>query len=91
MASVRATNPAAESEASLVSRPVRIAAAWSWRWIVIVLAAIPVAWLLDKTSIIVIPLAVALLITALLVPLTNFLRNRLRLSLIHISEPTRPY
>lgn len=78
MASVRATNPAAESEASLVSRPVRIAAAWSWRWIVIVLAAIPVAWLLDKTSIIVIPLAVALLITALLVPLTNFLRNRLR-------------
>lgn len=76
MASMRASHPARETEADLVSRPVRIAAAWSWRWIVIVLGAIPIFWLLDKTSIIVIPLAVALLITALLVPLTNFLRNR---------------
>ncbi|MFD2674272.1 AI-2E family transporter [Gulosibacter bifidus] len=76
MASTQSSPARHETEADLVSRPVRIAAAWSWRWIVIVIGALPIIWLLSHTSIIVIPLAVALLITALLVPLTNFLRNR---------------
>jgi predicted PurR-regulated permease PerM len=56
---------------------VRIAAAWSWRWIIIVVGCIPIFWLLAKTTFIVVPLVVALLFTALLVPLTNYLRFRL--------------
>ncbi|WP_087007697.1 AI-2E family transporter [Gulosibacter sp. 10] len=66
-----------EPEASFVSRPVRIAAAWSWRWLVIVLGAIPVIWLIGKAAIIIVPLLVALLFTALLVPLTNKLTRDL--------------
>lgn len=75
--STRAPRPetwaATETEAQLVSRPFRIAAAWSWRWVVIVLAAVPVIWVIGKAAIIVVPLLVALLFTALLVPLTNSL------------------
>lgn len=56
----------------------RIAAAWSWRTIVIILAVIPVIWLIGKAGIIVVPLLVAMLFTALLVPLTNTLTLRYR-------------
>lgn len=65
-----------DTDAQFVSKPVRIAAAWSWRWIAIVLGAIPLVWLLGQASIIVVPLLVAVLITALLVPLTNTLTRR---------------
>ncbi|KAB1643256.1 AI-2E family transporter [Gulosibacter chungangensis] len=64
-----------ETEADLVSRPIRVAAAWGWRVIVIVLAAIPVIWVIGKAAIVVVPLLVALLFTALLVPLTNMLHR----------------
>ncbi|MDJ1370811.1 AI-2E family transporter [Gulosibacter molinativorax] len=67
--------PERETEADFVSRPVRIAAAWSWRGIVIVLAVLPIIWLIGKAAIIVVPLLIALLLTALLVPLTNKLTN----------------
>lgn len=78
--STRAPHPgqAEERDGDLVTRPVRIAAAWAWRWIIIVLACIPIFWLLAKTTFIAVPLVVALLLTALLVPLTNYLRNQLR-------------
>jgi predicted PurR-regulated permease PerM len=78
--STRAEHPrqAEEREGDLVTRPVRIAAAWAWRWIIIVLACVPIFWLLAKTTFIVVPLVVGVLLTALLVPLTNYLRNQLR-------------
>lgn len=56
-----------------VSLPMRLAAAWSWRFL-IVLAAIGVAyWLLSKISVILLPALIALLITALISPFSNFL------------------
>ena len=61
-----------------VTKPVRIAAAWAWRLILIVLAAIPIIWLLAKGSIVVIPLLVAILLTALITPIANYFRDRLR-------------
>ena len=58
-----------------VAPPMRLAAAWSWRSIV-VLAGIGVAlWLLSKISMIVLPALIALLISALLSPLVAFLRR----------------
>lgn len=56
-----------------VSLPMRLAAAWSWRAL-IVLAAIGVGyWLLSKLSVILLPALLALLITALLSPISSFL------------------
>lgn len=72
------SRPGGEREGDLVTRPIRIAAAWGWRGIVIVLAAIPVIWLIGKASIVVVPLLVGLLLTALLVPLTNMLTREYR-------------
>lgn len=60
---------------SLVPRPLRIAAAWGWR-LLIVAAVIGLLWWLGGTlSEIVIPLAAALLLTAALMPVNNFLRR----------------
>ncbi len=70
--------PQREIEADLVSRPIRVAGAWSWRVIVIVLAAIPIGWVIAKAAIVVVPLLVALLFTALLVPFTNTLTRNHR-------------
>lgn len=58
-----------------VAPPMRLAAAWSWRSIV-VLAGIGVAlWLLSKVSMVVLPALIALLISALLSPLVGLLRR----------------
>lgn len=70
--------PERETEADLVSRPIRVAGAWSWRVIVIVLALIPIGWVISKAAIIVVPLLVAMLFTALLVPFTNTLTRQYR-------------
>lgn len=77
--STRATRPAAAAplpESALVTPSIRIAAAWSWRVIVVIVALIPIGWLISQASIIVIPLLAAILVTALLVPLTNLLTVR---------------
>ncbi|HET8717223.1 MAG TPA: AI-2E family transporter [Nocardioidaceae bacterium] len=50
---------------------VDLAAAWSWRFLVIVAAGAVVAWVVARFSVIVLPLVIALLITALAVPLVN--------------------
>jgi predicted PurR-regulated permease PerM len=50
---------------------VDLAAAWSWRFLVIVAAGAVVAWVVARFSVIVLPLVIALLITALGVPLVN--------------------
>jgi predicted PurR-regulated permease PerM len=50
---------------------VDLAAAWSWRFLVIVAAGYVVAWALGRFSVVALPLTVALLITALAVPLVD--------------------
>ncbi len=51
-----------------------LAAAWSWRLIVIAAAAWVLIWLIAEFAVIVIPLIVALLITALVVPMVHALQ-----------------
>nr|WP_245190326.1 AI-2E family transporter [Leucobacter exalbidus] len=51
---------------------VRIAAAWSWRLIMIALALAGVLWLIVQVRIIVIPVLVAILLTALLSPVVRW-------------------
>jgi len=50
---------------------VDLAAAWSWRFLVIVAAGYAVAWTLARFSVVSLPLAIALLITALAAPLVE--------------------
>lgn len=52
-----------------------LAAAWSWRLIVIAAAGYGVLWLLGHFSVITFPIAIALLIAALCTPLVNALRR----------------
>nr|WP_243752257.1 AI-2E family transporter [Leucobacter weissii] len=54
---------------------VRVAAAWSWRLIVIGVAVAALLWLIVEVRIIVIPILIAILLTALLQPLVNALRR----------------
>lgn len=58
--------------AQSLPRGVRIAAAWSWRLIIIGVGLAAVLWLLMQVQIIVIPLLVAILLTALLRPVVDF-------------------
>lgn len=51
---------------------VRIAAAWSWRLMLIGVALAAVLWLIVQVRIIVIPLLIAILLTALLRPIVDF-------------------
>jgi predicted PurR-regulated permease PerM len=54
---------------------VRLAAAWSWRTVAIILVAAAAIWLIIQLSIIVIPVLVAVLLAGLLIPLRNFLER----------------
>ncbi|WP_282860128.1 AI-2E family transporter [Pseudoclavibacter helvolus] len=62
-----------ESEDELVPRGLRIGAAWAWRSVAILLALIPLGWLVAQASILVIPLLVAALLASLLAPLMKWL------------------
>lgn len=57
---------------------VRIAASWSWRLIVIVIAVGIAVWLLSHVSLLLIPLMIAALLAGLLSPVVNFLNRTLR-------------
>jgi predicted PurR-regulated permease PerM len=54
---------------------VDLAAAWSWRFLVIAAAGYVLLWLLAKFSVIAVPLAIALLVTALASPLVEALTS----------------
>jgi predicted PurR-regulated permease PerM len=56
---------------SHIPRGVDVAAAWSWRFLVIVLATGVLGWLVGYLSMVVIPVVVALLLAALFVPMVN--------------------
>jgi predicted PurR-regulated permease PerM len=62
-----------------VARSVRIAAAWSWRLLVVGAAAAAVLWMIGRLEAVLIPLSIALLLSALLAPSVGWLRRRIRL------------
>ncbi len=55
---------------------VRKAAAWAWRLLILLAALVALTWVLKKLEIIVVPLLVALLLSALLVPAVDWLDRR---------------
>ncbi|OOK69141.1 hypothetical protein BZL30_6794 [Mycobacterium kansasii] len=55
---------------------VRKTAAWSWRLLVIFAAALAVIWVISKLEIIVVPVLLALILSALLVPVVDWLDLR---------------
>lgn len=60
----------------MVPGPVRIAAAWSWRIILIVAGLGITAWLLSHVSTVLIPVALAGLLAGLLFPAVRWLRSK---------------
>jgi predicted PurR-regulated permease PerM len=62
-----------------VPRGLRIATAWSWRLLVLAAAAALVLWLVGRLKDILIPLSIALLLSALLAPSVGWLRRTVRL------------
>lgn len=54
----------------------RVAAAWSWRVVVLLAAAAAVLWLIVQVRIIVIPVLIAVLLTALLAPVVHFFERQ---------------
>jgi putative heme transporter len=70
-----ATTNSADSSATAVPRGLHIAAAWSWRVIVVAALIGGVIWLVGYLAQVVIPIAVAILLTALMLPLANRLRK----------------
>lgn len=55
---------------------VRVAAAWSWRLILIGIAIAAFVWLVSKVAILVVPLVIALLLSALLYPIVHAFEKR---------------
>jgi len=64
------------SEAGSVEPLVRRAAAWAWRLLVILAAFVALLWVMRKLEIIVVPVLLALTISALLVPAVDWLDRR---------------
>lgn len=64
------------SEAASVEPLVRKAAAWSWRLLVILTAAVALLWVVKKLEVIVVPVLLALMISALLVPAVDWIDKR---------------
>ncbi|MGD1256826.1 AI-2E family transporter [Mycobacterium seoulense] len=67
--------PANTDDAS-VEPLVRKTAAWAWRLLVILAALIALLWVVKKLEIIIVPVLVALLISALLLPVVDWLDRR---------------
>jgi putative heme transporter len=62
-----------------VPRGLRIATAWSWRLLVLAAAAAVMLWLIGRLRDVLIPLSIALLLSALLAPSVGWLRRTIRL------------
>jgi predicted PurR-regulated permease PerM len=61
-----------------VAPGMRIAAAWSWRILLVVALVAVIGWLVVQLRFVAIPVAVAILLSALLVPFSQLLQKRLR-------------
>jgi putative heme transporter len=66
----------ASLEDTSVEPLVRKAAAWAWRLLVILAAVVAVLWVLEKLEVIVVPVLLAVMISALLVPAVDWLDRR---------------
>jgi predicted PurR-regulated permease PerM len=64
------------SEAGSVEPLVRKAAAWAWRLLVMLAAVVAVLWVLKKLEIIVVPVLLAMMMSALLVPAVDWMDKR---------------
>lgn len=64
------------SEAASVQPLVRKTAAWAWRLLVILTAAVVVLWVSKRLEIIIVPVLLALMISALLVPAVDWMDRR---------------
>lgn len=65
------TNPSSGAEQQL-PLGMRVAAAWSWRLIIVALAFAGFLWLIVQVRLIVIPVLIAILLTALLTPVVHW-------------------
>lgn len=74
MASPPASRPASDDLA--VTPLVRKMAAWSWRLLIILAAVVALLWVVAKVEVIVVPVALATMLAALLVPLVDWLDRR---------------
>lgn len=69
--------PSVDSVADASVTPlVRKAAAWAWRLLVILAAVVALLWLIKRLEVIVVPVALATILTALLLPPVDFLDRR---------------
>jgi predicted PurR-regulated permease PerM len=66
----------ASRDAAEVPHALRIASAWSWRMIVVIVGFSILLWALAKLHSVVVPVAIALLLSALLYPAVAWLRRR---------------
>lgn len=66
------TPPERTDAAEYVPLGVRVAASWGWRLIVIGVAVAALLWMVVQVRIVVIPLLIAILLTALLKPIVNW-------------------
>lgn len=64
------------AEDTSVSPLVRKSAAWAWRLLVLFAAVMAVFWLLEKLLVLVVPVALATMLTALLLPAVDWLDRR---------------
>ncbi|NJC69261.1 AI-2E family transporter [Planosporangium thailandense] len=71
--------PVGTDSAPDVPRGLRIATAWAWRLLVLAGAAALVLWLVSQLRDVLIPLSIALLLSALLAPSVSWLRRAVRL------------
>lgn len=72
----RSAAPAPRSSAESVTWGVRVAASWSWRIVAVVAGLVVLELLVSKLSEVVIPVAVSLLLAALLTPGVGWLQGR---------------
>lgn len=62
-----------------VSRPLRVAAAWSWRFLFVLAALAAILWVLKPVRSLVVACLVSLLLALLLAPLVSLLRRKLHM------------
>ena len=64
------------ADADAVNPVVRKAAAWSWRLLAVLAALLALIWLIERLKVIVVPVALAVILTALLLPAVDWLDRR---------------
>lgn len=69
--------PTRQSSRAAVPRFLDEGARWAWRFLVVAAAVVVLVWLTARLTVVIIPVAVALVLTALLAPVVDLLARRL--------------